>query len=454
MKYIPHPYQERATEFLLSHTHCACLMEMGLGKSIITLTAIGRLIEDAEVCRVLVVAPLKVAETTWSSEAEKWDHTQWLRVSRVLGTEKQRLRALEAKADIYVMGRDSFVWLVKHYKGKLPFDMLVIDELTSFKSSKAQRFKAMRLARGSFDRIVGLTGTPAPNGYLDLWAQVFCIDGGERLGRFVTKYRETYFNTILSPQGYALRCDLRPGAKERIDALIADISIAMRAEDYLSLPDRQDIVQQVCLPDAVKKRYEDFERELVLETGDAQVSAANAAALMVKLAQFCNGAIYTDEQMVQEIHDEKLRALTEIVESAGSPVLVFYQFRHDIPRIVEAVEKMRLRVVSYQDARQLEEWNEGKIDVLLAHPASCAYGLNLQQGGHIIIWFGTGWNLEQYQQANARLHRQGQRYPVLVYNLVCKGTVDERALAALHGKRNTQDALMATLSELVKKHKG
>lgn len=453
MKYVPHPYQERAVDFVIKNTHCALLIDLGLGKSIITLTAIGRLIEDAEIQRVLVVAPLKVAEATWSSEAEKWDHVRWLRVSRVLGTEKQRLRALETEADIYVLGRDSFVWLVKHYKGKLPFDMLVIDELTSFKSSTAQRFKAMRLVRGCFDRIVGLTGTPAPNGYLDLWAQFYCIDGGQRLGRYVTRYREAYFNTVLSPQGYALRCDLRKGAREKIDALISDISIAMRAEDYLTLPDRQDMTQYVCLPDEVKKQYEDFERELVMGTDEDQVTAANAAALMTKLAQFSNGAIYTDEQMVKEIHQEKLRALAEIVESAGSPVLVFYQYRHDISRIMEAVGKMRLRAVLYEDARQLEDWNGGRIDVLLAHPASCAYGLNLQQGGHIICWFGTGWNLEQYQQANARLHRQGQQHPVMVYNLVCQGTVDERALAALHSKASTQDALMGALTELMKKYK-
>lgn len=454
MEYRPHDYQTRAIDFILDNPYCACLLDMGLGKSVITLTALSRMLEDAEVSKVLVVAPLKVAETTWSSECEKWDHLRHLKVSKVLGSARQRVKALDAKADIYVVGRDSFVWLVHHYNAKLPFDALVLDELTTFKSPSSQRFKAVRLIRGQFNHIIGLTGTPAPNGYMDLWAQMYCIDGGERLGKFITHYRRDNFDVFTAPQGYVMKATLKRGAKERIDANISDICIAMKAEDYLTLPERQDIIQQVMLPDAVVKKYKEFEREMVLEASKEEyITAASAAALMGKLSQFCNGAVYTDDKDVEVIHQEKVKALCELVESAGSPVLVFYQYRHDIPRIQEALAGMAKTVKMYEGEAQLKEWNEGKIDVLLAHPASCAYGLNLQQGGHIIVWFGTTWNLELYQQANARLNRQGQKHPVLVYNLICPGTVDERAYAALTGKATSQNALMNALSNMVNEYK-
>lgn len=453
-----HPYQLRAVDFIKSHPQAALFMEMGLGKSVCTLTAISDLILGLELRSVLVVGPRKVIETTWTDEAEKWDHLRWMRIVRVIGTEKKRVKALATPAEIYVIGRDSFVWLVKYYRAKMPFDMIVLDELTSFKSTEALRFKAMRLTRAQYDRIVGLTGTPAPNGYLDLFGQMYCLDGGKRLGRYKTHYVNKYFDVVQSEAHYNISCELKENAKAEIDRAISDIALVMKAEDYLTLPKRIDVVKNVELPAQLMKAYRAFKRDCILwfknelEEKDTPVTAANAAALMGKLSQFCNGAVYDESHAVHEVHQEKLAALQEIVESAGSPVLVFYQYKHDVPRILSSVRdasasKPSVRV--YEGEQDFRDWNAGRIDVLLAHPASCSYGLNLQQGGHIIVWFGTGWNLELYQQANARLDRQGQQHPVIVYNLVCLGTVDERALAALSRKADMQQALMDAVKELM-----
>ena len=453
MRAVLHDYQKRAVRFVEHTPRCALLLEMGLGKSLITLTAVARLIADMEVSKVLVLAPRKVAEATWSDEVEKWEHLRGLRVSRVIGSEKQRVSALEKDADIYVLSRDSWVWLVKYYKARMPFDMLVIDELTSFKSNSSLRFKAMRLVRSQFSRIVGLTGTPAPNGYLDLWAEMFCVDGGQRLGKFVTHYRGEYFNIRTSKQGFLLKATLRTGAKEKIDGLLSDICLTMQADDYLTLPERQDIVKRVHLPANTLKKYKAFERDMVMEVGSEEnITAASAAALMNKLLQFANGAIYTDEHMAKEIHQEKIEALKEIIEAAGSPVLVFYQYKHDLQRMEDALAG-EYRLCSYKDENDLRAWNKGEVDVLLAHPASCAYGLNMQAGGHIIVWFGVGFNLELYQQACARLHRQGQKCPVQVYHLLCCDTVDERAWMAIQNKANAQNALMVALKHLTQKYK-
>lgn len=457
MIYRPYDYQKVALRWVLEHPRCGLFLDMGLGKSIITLTAIQQLIDDCEISKALVVAPKKVAETTWTTEAEKWEHIS-LNVAKVIGTEKQRNLALASKADVYVIGRDSFVWLVGKYGGSLPFDMLVVDELTSFKSSKSQRFKAMRMATPTVKRVVGLTGTPAPNGLIDLWAQMYCIDMGDRLGRSVTKYRETYFETH-KWNNIIVRCDVKKGCEEIIKAKIADVCLSMQAKDYLQLPDILTHTVNVSLSDSVMRAYTKFEREKVLEfeelhTGEAaNVLANSAAGLMNKLSQFANGAIYDEDRNVHQIHDEKLDRLAEIVEAAnGSSVLVFYQYKHDIPRISMKLKGYEVR--AYEGEAQLNDWNNGKIDVLLAHPASTAFGLNMQQGGHYIVWFGTGWNLELYQQANARLHRQGQRYPVQVYRLICTGTVDERAAAALESKKGVQQSLLDSLNYLIRKHNG
>lgn len=449
-----HGYQQRAVDFILANRHAGCFIDLGLGKTVITYTALVRLIDLAEVEKVLVVAPKTVAETTWTEESAKWSHLSHLRVIRVMGTEKQRIRALQAKADIYVLGRDSFVWLVRYYKARLPFDTIVLDELTSFKSTTSQRFKAFRLIRAQPDRIIGLTGTPAPNGYLDLFGQLYCLDGGERLGKYKTKYIAAYFNTVTSSQGFILRASLKQGAKEEIEAKIADICISMKAEDYLQLPPYQEFARRVEFSPSLKKKYREFERELVLACGDQEITASSAAALANKLSQFSNGAVYDEDHMAHEIHSEKLQALREIVEAAqssSSSVLVFYQYRHDIARISATLKDVANEIRVYEGEQDFRDWNAHRIDVLLAHPASCAYGLNLQEGGHIIVWYGTGWNAEQYEQANARLYRQGQKYPVIVYNLVCKDTVDERALLAIQNKIDAQQALMAAVKELRKK---
>ena len=457
MRFKPYEYQRTAIRWVIDHPRCALLLDMGLGKSVITLTAIQQLMDDCEVGRTLVVAPKKVAETTWSTEAEKWDHLQGLRVARVIGTEKQRCLALSEKADVYVTGRDNFVWLVGRYGGRLPFDMLIIDELTSFKSARSERFKAMRIASPSVKRVVGLTGTPAPNGLIDLWAQMYCIDLGERLGKSVTRYRDTYFETH-KWNNIVVRCDVKKGCDTLIREKISDICLSMQAQDYLQLPDMITHTVKIQLGEKTMAAYNKFEKERVLAFqeahGDepANILANSAAGLMNKLSQYAAGAIYDTEGQVHDIHGEKLDRLAEIVEAAGSSVLVFYQYRHEVPRIASRLKGRAVRV--YRDEKDLHDWNAGKIDVLLAHPASTAYGLNMQQGGHYIVWFGTGWNLELYQQANARLHRQGQPFPVTVYRLVCAGTVDERACEALERKKGVQQGLLDSLSYLIRKHNG
>lgn len=455
MIYRPYEYQRTATKWILEHPRCGLFLDMGLGKTVSTLTAIQRLIDDCEVDKALVVAPKKVAETTWTTEAAKWEHLAGLRVVKVMGTEKQRRLALESPGDVYVIGRDSFVWLCGIYGGMLPFDVLVIDELTSFKSSKSQRFKAMRIATPTVSRVIGLTGTPAPNGLVDLWAQMYCLDMGDRLGKSVTRYKEAYFD-IHKWNNIEVRTTCKSGCEKIIRDKIADICLSMQAKDYLQLPDLLVHTERVELSKAMMDKYATFEKEKVLEFkaehGDepANVLANSAAGLMNKLSQFANGAVYDEDRNVHEVHDEKLDRLAELVEAANSPVLVFYQYKHDTDRIAKKLKGYR--VVAYEGEAQLLEWNAGKIDVLLAHPASTAYGLNMQQGGHYIVWFGTGWNLELYQQANARLHRQGQQYPVTVYKLLCANTVDERANAALESKKGVQQSLLDSLNYLLRKH--
>lgn len=448
-EFHPHEYQSTAIRWIKEHPRCALFLDMGLGKTVSTLTAFLELKSAGSVRRALVVAPKKVAETTWSSECAKWQHLSSLRVSAVLGTPKQRAAALSADADIYVIGRDSFVWLCDTYKNRLPFDTLVIDELTSFKSYRSQRFKAMKHAAKSFRRVIGLTGTPAPNGLEDLWAQLYCLDNGVRLGRFITHYRARYFD-VVQRNFVILKITPKPGAEAAIRDKISDICLSMQAKDYLQLPSlivHDDLIE---LTGAAYSQYKAFERERVasfLNGGSSStVIADGAAVLLGKLGQMANGAVYDDGGAVHEVGDDKLTRLREIVEAAHSPVLVFYQYKHDVRRISAALRSYKVRL--YGGASDLADWNAGRIDVLLAHPASTAFGLNMQGGGHYIAWFGTGWNLELYQQANARLHRQGQRCHVHVYNLVCRGTVDELALRALRGKASVQQGMMDALDAL------
>lgn len=450
MKFKAHEYQERAIWWVVDHPRCLLFLDMGLGKTVATLSAVQKLRGYGEVSKVLVIAPKKVAESTWATEAAKWDHLS-LRVSTVIGTAKQRERALAEEADVYVTGRDTVVWLVERcakLRQAFPFDMVVIDELTSFKNPRSLRFRALRKVLGRVDRVVGLTGTPTPNGLADLWAQVYCIDGGKRLGPFITHYRERWFNTV-EHNNIVIRIWPKEGAEEEIRDKISDIALTMRAEDWLSLPDMIEHDVRVTLPDRVARGYLQFQKEKVLDLkelngGNSEdIPAASAAALANKLSQYANGAVYDEERNVREIHDEKLHALAELLEADDSPVLCFYSYQHDRDRIMARFRE--LRPVAYKGDGELRAWNEGKVRLLLAHPASAAFGLNMQSGGHRIVWYSTGWNLELYQQANARLHRQGQQRPVTVHRLIAVGTIDERMAAAISGKGQTQAAFLKKL---------
>lgn len=447
-----HEYQKAAVQYIIDHPAAGLFLDMGLGKTVSTLTAVNQLMNVyLEVTKVLVIAPKRVAEDTWTTECEKWEHLHGLRVSRVLGTEKKRKAALKADADIYVINRENVVWLVAQLKGWWPFDMIVIDELSSFKSNTAARFKALRQVRPMTSRVVGLTGTPAPNGLIDLWPQMYLLDMGERLEKTITAYRAKYFRPGRTNGQVVFDYKPNTGSEEAIYKKISDICISMKADDYLDLPDMIEIPVEVSMNERQMKQYEKFEEEQVLklqEEGD--ISAVNAAALSNKLLQYANGAIYDAERNIHELHEAKLDALEEIVEAAnGSPVLVFYSFRHDVARILKRLKAYDPKEIGGQD--DIQAWNEGKISVMLAHPASAGHGLNLQKGGHIMVWFGLPWSLELYQQADARLHRQGQSQPVRNYIIMTKGTMDADVKKALSGKTDRQDALMEAVKARIEK---
>jgi SNF2 family DNA or RNA helicase len=448
-----HEYQHTAVQHIIEHPYGALLMEMGLGKSISTLTAIKKLMDEyLEVSKVLVIAPKRVAESTWSDEIAKWEHLKGLTVSKILGTEKQRKAALKASADIYVINRENVVWLVSHLQGYWPFDMVVIDELSSFKSSKSARFRALRLVRPKTNRVVGLTGTPAPNGLIDLWSQLYLLDLGERLGKTITSYRSKYFRPGRTNGQIVFDYKLNNGSEEAIYKQISDICISMKAEDYLQLPDRIDRTVDIHLSEKLEEQYLEFEKEqvLALENEDGDISAVNAAALSNKLLQFSNGAIYDSIRNVHEIHSKKLEALEEIVEAAnGQSVLVFFSFRHDVSRILRKLKSYHPKEIGGPE--DIRAWNEGSIPVLLAHPAGAGHGLNLQAGGHIVVWFGLPWSSELYLQANARLYRQGQNKPVIIHHLITKGTMDEDVMKALVGKIDKQEALMQAVKARIQR---
>lgn len=449
MKFVPYPYQEAAIRWVLDRPASGLFLGMGMGKTVVTLTAINELLFDRlEAARVLVIAPLRVARDTWAREAAKWDHLRHLRVSVVLGDARERLAALERPAEVYVINRENVPWLCETLFD-WPFDMVVIDELSSFKSVQAKRFKALRKVRGRIRRIVGLTGTPAPNGLIDLWPQIYLLDRGERLGKTVGAYRARYFTPDRANGHIVYSYRLLPGADEAIQARIADVCMSLRKEDYLSLPGQLYETVEITPPPALLKQYRQFERDRIMEAmdGDGEIVALNAAALTGKLLQFANGAIYDDNGNSHLIHNLKLDALEDLIEAAnGEPVLVFYAFKHDRDRIMRRVSCREL--VTSED---IDAWNRKEIPVAIAHPASVGHGLNLQEGGHIIIWFGLTWSLELYQQANERLNRPGQTHVCRIYHLVLKGTHDERVLAALERKDTSQraliDALRGTLEE-------
>lgn len=442
MKFKPYPYQEEAIRRIIEQPATGLFLDMGMGKTVITLTAIEKLMYDYfEVNKALVIAPKRVAETTWPDEVKAWDHLRNLRVSVVLGSEEKRLKALQQEADIYVINRENVVWLVETLGRRWPFDMVVIDELSSFKSPKAKRFRALRRVRPKIKRIVGLTGTPAPNGLIDLWPQIYLLDQGERLGRTVTGYRARYFEPekMDSSRQIVYKWRLKPGAEKAIYRKLEDICVSMRAEDWLTLPERIDRVIPVKLPDAAYSKYQELERQMLLTYADGDVVASTGATLAGKLLQMANGAVYDENKGVKEIHEAKLDALEDVLEAAnGKPVLVFYTYQHDLDRIVARFPQARL-LDTEQDIR---DWNNGTIELMLAHPAAAGHGLNLQAGGHIIAWFGLPWSLELYQQANARLYRQGQTNRVVIHHLVAQGTIDEDVMVALRDKEHDQNALL------------
>ena len=455
MRFQPHPYQRYCIQRIIADPAVGLFLDMGLGKTVITLTAINDLKYNRfSVRNVLVIAPKKVAEATWTKEAEKWDHLSLLRVLPVLGSKQKRIRALNTPADVYVINRENVPWLVEYYRNCWPFDMVVIDELTSFKSHQAKRFKSLTWVRKNIRRMVGLTGTPAPNGLIDLWAQIYLLDEGERLGKRVTHYRERYFDPDARDRDHIFSYAPKPGAEQAIQNRISDICISMKAEDYLQLPELVEDVIPVVLDAKAEKAYRDFERNLLVEIDDEILDAGSAAVLSGKLLQMANGAVYNEERQPVEVHDCKLEVFLETIEKLnGAHALVFYNFQHDLSRILKVTKRSGLTVRQLKTPHDAEDWNAGKVDLLLAHPASAAYGLNLQEGGNHVIWFGLNWSLELYQQANKRLHRQGQRSTVFVHHLVTQGTRDEDVLEALHQKGDTQEHLLQSLKARIEQIK-
>lgn len=457
MKFIPHDYQRYAISRIVSDPAVGLFLDMGLGKTVITLTAVYDLkFQRWSISRCLVVAPKKVAEATWSQEAKKWDHLQDLRIIPVLGSAAARIRALNTPGDVWVINRENVPWLVEYYRNGWPFDMVVLDESSSFKNYSCKRFKALKMVRNRIGRLVELTGTPAPNGLEDLWAQIYLLDGGDRLGKTISSYRDAFFTPDASYPGQMYRTySPQNGADARIRAAISDICVSMKAEDYLTLPPYIEDIVPVVLDEKARKAYDKLEREMLLEVDEQTVTAGSAAVLNGKLLQLCSGAVYDISGGVK-VHDCKVEAFLEVIEQLhGEHALVFYWFQHERDRLVQALKKTGKRVEVYQGAEQERQWNAGQIDVLLAHPASCAYGLNLQQGGHHVVWFGyPNWTLELYQQANARLYRQGQTQPVIAHLLVVQDGVDEDVVASLHDKGDTQEALMAALKARIREVRG
>lgn len=449
MKYSPHDYQRYAAEFIITHPISALLLDMRLGKTSITLTAINDLLFDSfEIHKVLVVAPLRVARDTWCAEIEKWEHLRNLRYSVVVGTAQERISALHVPADIYIINRENIQWLVEESGLPFDFDMAVIDELSSFKNHLSKRFRAFMKARPKLKRIVGLTGTPAGNGLMDLFAEFKLLDMGERLGRLIGLYRNTYFQPDKRNGMVVYSYKPLPDAEQQIYDKISDITISMKATDHLKMPELISSEYTVRLSENEKEKYDRLKKDLILSTEDNEVTAANAASLSNKLSQMANGAVYSDDESIIEIHNRKLDALEDIIESMnGRPLLVAYWFKHDLERI-----RKRFEVREIRSSADISEWNSGKIPVALIHPASAGHGLNLQSGGSTLVWFGLTWSLELYQQTNARLWRQGQiADTVVIQHIVAKGTIDEQIMKALKTKDTTQAALITAVKAEVHK---
>lgn len=444
MQFNPHDYQQYAIDYILEHPITAAILDMGLGKTVITLTAIDKLINDEFLIRkVLVVAPLRVARSTWPNEIKKWDHLQNLKYSAVLGTPKERMAALSADADIYIINRENLPWLLQQDKKYLDFDMAVLDELSSFKAA-SQRTKAFLKLRPRLKRVIGLTGTPSSNGLMDLHYEFRCLDMGERLFQFIGRYRTAFFRPDRFNGNIVYSYKALPGAEEEIYRRISDITISMKAIDHLAMPELIINEYPVYLDEKERKKYDELKNDLIIQMPEGEVTAANAAALSNKLSQMANGAVYTDDENTMHIHDRKLDALEDIIESAnGNPILVAYWYKHDLERIVKLLKKLKVPYSKIGSAESIEKWNKGEYAVGLIHPASAGHGLNLQSGGSTLVWFGLTWSLELYQQTNARLWRQGQSSKtVVVQHIIAKDSIDERVMKALRQKDNTQSALI------------
>lgn len=459
MEFRPHSYQKHCLDRIIDTFKIGLFLDMGLGKTVTTLSAIRELKYNRFlVNKILVIAPKKVAEGTWFKEKDKWEHTKILRLSKVLGSREKRIKALCTPADIYIINRDNVSWLVDYYRNDWPFDMVVIDESSSFKNPTAKRFKALASVSCKIKRLIELTGTPSPNGLLDLWAQIYLLDGGARLEKKFTHFRERYFEpSKRGSDGMVHSYAAKEGANESITSKIADICISMKADDYLELPDIVYHEIPVVLDSKAKNAYLELERKWVMELPENEgvISIASAAALSNKLLQLSNGAVYDENKIMHEVHICKIEAFLELVESLqGKPLLVFYNYQHDKERILKALEKTNLVVRELKTTTDEDDWNARKISILLTHPASSAYGLNLQQGGNHVVWFGLNWNYELYTQANKRLHRQGQTEKVIIHHLVCQGTRDEDVMKALNKKEEVQEYVMESLKARIRKIKG
>ena len=453
MKYVPHKYQEYATRFILDNPVSAVFLDMGLGKSVITLTAIAELCLNSFIVRkVLVIAPLRVARDTWTSEIEKWDHLKGLTYSVAVGTETERKAALRRKAAVYVINRENVTWLVEDSGIPFDFDMIVIDELSSFKSWRAKRFRSLLKVRPLVKRIVGLTGTPSSNGLMDLWAQFRILDLGKRLGRYITRYRDAYFTPDKRNGMVIFSYKPLPGAEDAIYEAISDMTISMKAADHLDMPECVYNTVSVTLSGPERRAYDALKRDLTVSLKGEDIDAGNAAVLANKLSQMANGAVYGEDGRIVAIHDRKLDALEDLIEAAnGKPILVAYQFRHDLERICERLRKLHIPFSLLDSSDSIQRWNAGELPVAIIHPASAGHGLNLQTGGSTLVWFGLTWSLELYQQTNGRLWRQGQKETVVIHHIISKDTIDERIVSALGKKEKTQtaliDAVKASLEE-------
>lgn len=456
-EFIPHKYQLTAINHVINVPKCGLFLDMGLGKTVSTLTAIKELKYNRfQVNKVLIIAPKKVAEGTWSKEKDKWNHTKDFRVSLVLGSQQKRIKALSVNADLYIINRENILWLVDYLRNDWYFDTVVIDESSSFKNSRSKRFKALKMVLPKINRLIALTGTPSPNGVEDLWAQIYLLDQGTRLEKYITHFRAKYMEPNKRNRSQIFDYKIKDGVYDSIINKISDICISMKSEDYLELPDLSYNEIPVILNDKARRDYDKMERDFVLELEGAEdeITAVNAAALSNKLLQISNGAVYDSSGIYTEVHDAKIEAFLELVERLqGKSLLVFYNFQHDRDRIKRALEKSELVVKELKTTQDEDDWNAGKIDILLTHPASAAYGLNLQEGGNHVCWFGLSWNLEHYQQANKRLHRQGQKEKVIIHHLVTQGTRDEDVMRALDNKAGVQEEIMQSLKARIKKVK-